>query len=33
VANVHKLRGFDLACFCEVGRECHANELLRRANV
>lgn len=31
-ANVHKLRGFKLACFCPLDTECHADELCRQAN-
>ena len=31
LADVHTLRGYDLACWCGPG-PCHADELLRRAN-
>jgi hypothetical protein len=30
--NVKKLRGFDLGCFCPLDADCHADELLQRAN-
>lgn len=30
--NVHKLKGFDLACFCKPEDDCHATVLLQYAN-
>ena len=32
LANVHTLRGKLVACFCELDKPCHGNELIRRAN-
>ena len=32
LANVHTLRGKLVACFCELDKPCHGNELARRAN-
>lgn len=32
-ANLHLLRGHDLACWCELGEACHADVLLRLANI
>lgn len=31
-ANVHKLRGFDLCCWCALSSPCHADILLEMAN-
>jgi hypothetical protein len=31
-ANIHKLRGKDLACFCPIDSPCHADTLMRLAN-
>lgn len=33
LADLHLLRGKDLACPCEEDQQCHADELLRRVNV
>ncbi len=33
LAGLHLLRGKDLACPCPHGEPCHADELIRRANV
>lgn len=33
LADLHLLRGRDLACTCPLDRSCHADELLRRANM
>lgn len=33
LAELHLLRGKDLACTCPLDRVCHADELLRRANM
>jgi hypothetical protein len=33
LAGLHELRGKDLACTCEPGEPCHADELLLRANM
>lgn len=33
LAGLHLLRGKDLACPCPCGEPCHADELIRRANV
>lgn len=33
LADLHLLRGKDLACTCPYGKTCHADELLRRANM
>lgn len=30
--NAHKLKGFDLACWCPLDAECHADALLEMAN-
>jgi hypothetical protein len=32
VANIHELRGKDLACTCPIGAPCHADVLLDLAN-
>lgn len=32
VANVRQLRGFKLACWCELDQPCHADTLAREAN-
>lgn len=32
VANIHDLRGRDLACWCRPGAACHADVLLELAN-
>jgi hypothetical protein len=32
LANVHTLRGKLVACFCELDKPCHGNELARLAN-
>lgn len=31
-ANLHTLRGHDLACWCKAGTPCHADVLLEIAN-
>lgn len=33
LAHLHELRGKDLACPCPYGEACHADELIRRANM
>ena len=33
LASLHELRGKDLACPCEPGEPCHADELLLRADL
>ncbi|WP_171117858.1 MULTISPECIES: DUF4326 domain-containing protein [unclassified Streptomyces] len=33
LSGLHLLRGKDLACTCPLDRACHADELLRRANM
>lgn len=32
VRDIEQLRGFDLACWCSLDRECHADVLLTLAN-
>lgn len=30
--HIDQLRGFDLACFCAIGKDCHADTLIKYAN-